>query len=110
MLFSTSGQCGNIFTSIYILFLDSKSKLKKLEMKIADKEAELKFRKDILLEEFQGPTMTADSLSKIAEFIPYLEKAYLDDDFINESLSNQINPKAITQVLIDFFFTADQKI
>jgi hypothetical protein len=82
---------------------DSKSKLKKLEMKIAKNEAELKFRKDILLEEFQGPTMTADSLSKIAEFIPYLEKAYLDDDFINDSLANQINPKAITHALMQSF-------
>ena len=72
-------------------------------MKIAKNEAELKFRKDILLEEFQGPTMTADSLSKIAEFIPYLEKAYLDDDFINDSLANQINPKAITHALMQSF-------
>ena len=80
-------------------------------MKIAKNEAELKFRKDILLEEFQGPTMTADSLSKIAEFIPYLEKAYLDDDFINDnSLANQINPKALTHALMHTFKGSDNTI
>ena len=55
--------------------------------------------------------MTADSLSKIAEFIPYLEKAYLDDDFINDnSLANQINPKALTHALMHTFKGSDNTI
>ena len=40
-----------------------------------------RFRREILLEELKGSTMTGESLATIGKFLPRLEKVYLDDIF-----------------------------
>ena len=40
-----------------------------------------RFRREVLLEELKGSTMTGESLGTIGRFLPRLEKIYLDDIF-----------------------------
>ncbi|TRY73782.1 hypothetical protein TCAL_16897 [Tigriopus californicus] len=57
-------------------------RLKKLELKITKTDDDIiRFRREILLEELKGSSMTAEALAKIATFAPYLEKLCLDDIF-----------------------------
>ena len=58
------------------------NRLRKIELKITKTdENTIKVRRDILLEEFIGTTLTAECLKKIGKFLPFLEKVYLDDVF-----------------------------
>ena len=61
-------------------------KLRKLELKIAKNDDDvIRFRREVLLEEFKGSSMTGESLTKIGQFIPRLEKVYLDDIFTDSN-------------------------
>ena len=53
-------------------------KMTKLELKISkNDENTMRLRREILLEELKGMTMTADSLSQVALFMPHLKEVYL---------------------------------
>ena len=69
-------------------------RLKKLELKVAKHdEATIRFRREILLEEFKGLTitMTSEALSKVACFMPFLEEIYLDDVFNDNIFTEMLN-------------------
>merc|ERR1711981_586728 len=60
----------------------SSVKLRKLELKITKNDDDvIRFRREIFLEELKGSSMTGEALAKIGQFIPRLEKVYLDDIF-----------------------------
>ena len=65
-----------------ILNPNSHSRLKVLGLRIAKNDDDvMRFRREVLLEELKGSTMTTDALCKIASFIPRLEKVFLDEIF-----------------------------
>lgn len=65
-----------------ILNPNAHSRLKVLGLRIAKNDDDvMRFRREVLLEELKGSTMTADALCKIASFIPRLEKVFLDEIF-----------------------------
>lgn len=64
----------------------SSVKLRKLELKITKNDEDvIRFRREVLLEELKRTSMTSDALAKIGQFIPRLEKVYLDDIFSDSS-------------------------
>ena len=64
----------------------SSVKLRKLELKITKNEEDvIRFRREVLLEELKRSSMTGEALAKIGQFIPRLEKVYLDDIFSDGS-------------------------
>ncbi len=56
-------------------------------------------RREILLEELKGSQMTADSLKKIAAFMPYLEKIYLDDVFNDNMFSEMLKSRSSNDLI-----------
>ena len=69
-------------------------RMKKLELKISkNDDATIRLRREVLLEELKGMTMTAESLLQVAVFMPNLEKLYLDDVF-NDNIFFEIVDKA----------------
>lgn len=69
-------------------------RMRKLELKLCkNDDATIRLRREILLEELKGMTMTAESLLQVAVFMPNLEKVYLDDVF-NDSIFFEIVDKA----------------
>ena len=58
------------------------SRLRVLGLRIAKNDDDvMRFRREVLLEELKGSTMTADALCRIASFVPRLEKVFLDEAF-----------------------------
>ena len=79
---------------------NSTFKLRVLEMKIAKNDDDvIRFRREIFLEELKGSSMTAESLSKIALFIPKLEKVYMDDLFNDSMILDLIKNRSADEIL-----------
>ena len=73
----------------------SHSKIRELQLKIAKNDDDvIRFRREVLLEELKGSSMTADSLIKIASFIPRLERVDLDDIFSDLSFLDMIKSRS----------------
>ena len=94
----------SLFNLLITLSLLLGCKLRKLELKIAkNDEATIRLRREILLEEFNKNltmTMTPESFTKVASFMPYLEKVYLDDVFNDNIFAEMLN-KSRSDNLID---------
>jgi hypothetical protein len=89
------------------------NKLRKIEIKIAKNANDddvIRLRREILLEELKGPTMTAESLRKIASFMPLLEKLCLDDVFSDNMFAEMLTKSRSSDNLIDAWKDVAKKI